>query len=220
MRALIFPGQGTQVVGMGKNLAAAYAEARQVFEEVDDALNKNLSRVMFEGPECELTLTENAQPAIMATSIAILRVMNITGGFDIGSEVRCVAGHSLGEYSALAAAGTFSLRETARLLQLRGRAMQEAVPVGEGAMAALMGLSLNDAEELAKEASSVGVCDFANDNAPGQVVVSGSKIAIEKAIELALIVGLEFFEVLFETRILLITFKSLSPEIENVNKTR
>ena len=184
-RAFIFPGQGSQVVGMGKELANAYPVAREVFEEVDEALNRNLSKLIFEGPEDELTLTENAQPAIMATSVAIMRILSVVGGFDLAREASHVAGHSLGEYSALAVAGAFSLSDAARILQSRGRAMQAAVPLGEGAMAVFMGLSLDDADAVAEEAANYGVCDFANDNAPGQVVVSGSKISIEKAIVLA-----------------------------------
>ena len=184
-RAFIFPGQGSQVVGMGKELANAYPLAREVFEEVDEALNKNLSKLMFDGPEDELTLTENAQPAIMATSVAIMRILSVSGGFDLAREASHVAGHSLGEYSALAVAGALSLSDTARIVQSRGRAMQAAVPLGEGAMAVFIGLSLDDAGAVAEEAANYGVCDFANDNAPGQVVVSGSKTSIEKAIEIA-----------------------------------
>ena len=184
-RAFIFPGQGSQVVGMGKELANAYPLAREVFEEVDEALNKNLSKLMFDGPEDELTLTENAQPAIMATSVAIMRILSVSGGFILAREASHVAGHSLGEYSALAVAGALSLSDTARILQSRGRAMQAAVPLGEGAMAVFIGLSLDDAGAVAEEAANYGVCDFANDNAPGQVVVSGSKASIEKAIEIA-----------------------------------
>jgi [acyl-carrier-protein] S-malonyltransferase len=175
---------------MGKDLADAFATARAVFEEVDEALKQKLSKLMFEGPAEELTLTANAQPALMAHSIAVLRVLESDAKLDFGKHVSFVAGHSLGEYSALAAAGTFSLSDAARLLRLRGTAMQAAVPVGEGAMAALLGLDAPAAEEVAAEArkSPDGkdeVCDFANDNAPGQVVVSGAKAAVERALDIA-----------------------------------
>lgn len=175
---------------MGKDLAEAFAAARAVFEEVDDALKQKLSKLMFEGPAEELTLTANAQPALMAHSIAVLRVLESEAKLDFGKHVSFVAGHSLGEYSALAAAGTFSLSDAARLLRLRGTAMQAAVPVGEGAMAALLGLDAPAAEEVAAQArkSPEGkdeVCDFANDNAPGQVVVSGAKAAVERALDIA-----------------------------------
>ncbi len=182
--AFIFPGQGSQAVGMGADLAKAYAEARAVFAEVDEALGQDLSRLMWEGPEETLTLTENAQPALMAVSLAAIRVL--TGkGVKLTGRVAYVAGHSLGEYSALAAAGALSLSDTARLLKTRGRAMQEAVPVGKGAMAALLGADLAQAEALAKEAAQGDVCQAANDNAPGQVVISGAKEAIERAVALA-----------------------------------
>lgn len=175
---------------MGKDLAEAFAAARAVFEEIDDALKQKLSKLMFEGPAEELMLTANAQPALMAHSIAVLRVLESDAKLDFGKHVSFVAGHSLGEYSALAAAGTFSLSDAARLLRLRGQAMQAAVPVGEGAMAALLGLDAPAAEEVAAQArkSPEGkdeVCDFANDNAPGQVVVSGAKAAVERALEIA-----------------------------------
>lgn len=175
---------------MGKDLADAFATARAVFEEVDEALKQKLSKLMFEGPAEELTLTANAQPALMTHSIAVLRVLESDAKLDFGKHVSFVAGHSLGEYSALAAAGTFSLSDAARLLRLRGQAMQAAVPVGEGAMAALLGLDAPAAEEVAAEArkSPEGkdeVCDFANDNAPGQVVVSGAKAAVERALDIA-----------------------------------
>lgn len=184
--AFVFPGQGSQAVGMGKTLADASAEARYVFEEVDDALGQKLSHLMFEGPEDELTLTENAQPALMAVSMATLRVLEKDGGLSLADKASFVAGHSLGEYSALAAAGVFSLSDTARLLKTRGQAMQQAVPVGEGAMAALLGLDLQDAREVAEAAATDDeVCMAANDNAPGQVVVSGAKAAVERAVELA-----------------------------------
>ncbi len=170
---------------MGKALAEAFAEARYVFEEVDDALGQKLSHLMFEGPEDELTLTENAQPALMAVSMAALRVLEKQANIDVASSARFVAGHSLGEYSALAAAGTFSIANAACLLKTRGRAMQEAVPVGEGAMAALLGLELDDVRSVAEEAAANGVCMVANDNAPGQVVISGATAAVERAIDLA-----------------------------------
>ncbi len=184
-RAFLFPGQGSQQVGMGRALAEAFAPARRVFEEVDDALSQKLSRIMWEGPEDDLTLTENAQPAIMAASLAVIAVLK-DGGLDLGKHARLVAGHSLGEYSALCAAGAFTLADAARLLKTRGRAMQSAVPVGEGAMAALIGADIETAETVAKEAAADGgVCVVANDNAPGQVVISGSKDAIDRAAEIA-----------------------------------
>ncbi|MEK9754360.1 MAG: ACP S-malonyltransferase [Rhodospirillaceae bacterium] len=184
-RAFVFPGQGSQAVGMGKALADGFASAREVYQEVDEALGQNLSKLMFEGPEDQLVLTENAQPALMAVSLAAVRTLQAEGGFDIAEKASHVAGHSLGEYSALAAVGVFSLADAARLLKTRGRAMQEAVPVGAGAMAALLGLSPEDAVAVAAEAAGDAVCDFANDNAPGQVVVSGSKAAVERALEIA-----------------------------------
>ena len=183
--AFIFPGQGSQAVGMGAELAKAYAPARAVFAEVDEALGQPLSKVMWEGPEDQLTLTENAQPALMAVSLAALRTLEAEKGFSLKDRVSFVAGHSLGEYSALAAAGALSLADTARLLKTRGRAMQAAVPVGQGAMAALLGAELPQAQELAKAASDGEVCAAANDNAPGQVVISGTRTAIERAIALA-----------------------------------
>lgn len=184
--AYVFPGQGSQAVGMGKDLHDAFAEAREVFQEVDEALKQSLSKLMFEGPEDTLTLTENAQPALMAVSLAVIRVLESQGSVSIRSTARYVAGHSLGEYSALAAAGSLSLSDTARLLKIRGQAMQEAVPVGEGAMAALIGLDLDVAQEVASEAAQDGqICAAANDNAPGQVVVSGHLGAVERAVELA-----------------------------------
>ncbi len=170
---------------MGRQLAEAFGPARLVFEEVDDALEQRLSTLMFEGPEDELTLTENAQPAIMATSLAVVRVLEEEAGLDLTEKALCVAGHSLGEYSALAAAGTFGLADTARLLKRRGRAMQEAVPLGEGAMAALLGLELDAVREIVAEAAGAEVCAAANDNAPGQVVISGHTAAVERAIALA-----------------------------------
>ena len=183
--ALVFPGQGSQAVGMAKELCAASPAAREVLEEVDESLQQNLSRLMFEGPEDELTLTENAQPALMATSIAVLRALEREGGLETSAKIEFVAGHSLGEYSALAAAGTFALSDTARLLKRRGQSMQRAVPVGEGAMAAVLGLELDDVVEIANEATSDDeICSPANDNAPGQIVISGHTSAVESAIAL------------------------------------
>lgn len=182
MRAFVFPGQGSQSVGMGADLADASAAAREAFEEVDDALGQALSRLMREGPEEELTLTENAQPAIMANAIAVLRVLEKECGLVLAERCDFVAGHSLGEYSALCAAGAFSLADTARLLKLRGQAMQAAVPVGVGAMAALLGADIDKATGLAEAAAQGEVCTIANDNDPGQVVISGHTGAIERAI--------------------------------------
>jgi [acyl-carrier-protein] S-malonyltransferase len=184
-RAVVFPGQGSQQVGMGKALHSAFLPARLVFEEVDEALKQRLSSIIFEGSEEALTLTENAQPAIMATSIAILRVLEKETGFVLSSYASYVAGHSLGEYTALCAAGTFSLADTARLLKLRGQAMQKAVPSGEGAMAAILGLEEDAVVAIVAEASALGVCAIANDNSPGQIVISGAVAAIEKASALA-----------------------------------
>lgn len=181
----VFPGQGSQAVGMGKELAEAFPIARQTFQEVDDALNQHLSRLMFEGPGDELTLTENAQPALMAVSMAVLRVLTGDGGLDLAKQARFVAGHSLGEYSALAAAGSFDLPTTARLLKKRGQAMQAAVPPGQGAMAALLGIDLPVAQEIAAAAAEDAVCAAANDNAPGQVVLSGATAAIDRAVDIA-----------------------------------
>ncbi|CAN7217395.1 ACP S-malonyltransferase [Devosia sp. LjRoot3] len=183
-RAFTFPGQGSQAVGMGKELADAFPEARAVFDEVDEALGEKLSQTLFEGPEDVLRLTENAQPALMASSIAVLRVVE-SRGVSLSQHAKFVAGHSLGEYSALCAAGTFSLSDTARLLRTRGQAMQKAVPVGHGAMAALLGLDLDTARAVAEEAAQGEVCQVANDNAPGQVVISGALAAIERAVEIA-----------------------------------
>jgi len=184
-RAFVFPGQGSQAPGMGKALAEAFPTARLLFEEVDDALSQHLSRLMFEGPESDLTLTENAQPALLAVSLAVVRVLEAEAGFDIAGQVAYVAGHSLGEYSALAAARAISVPDAARLVKRRGQAMQKAVPVGEGAMAALLGLELDAAREVAAEAAAGGVCAVANDNSPGQVVVSGHALAVERAVALA-----------------------------------
>ncbi len=183
-RVFVFPGQGSQAVGMGRDLAGASTVARLVFEEVDDALSQTLSRLMFDGPGEDLTLTENAQPALMAVSLAVLRTLE-DAGLVLADRARFVAGHSLGEYSALCAAGAFSLADTARLLKARGRAMQAAVPVGEGAMAALLGASLEQAEEAVAGAADDEVCAIANDNATGQVVISGHAGAIDRAIAAA-----------------------------------
>ncbi|HEX8049626.1 ACP S-malonyltransferase [Rhizobium sp.] len=182
--AFTFPGQGSQTVGMGKDLADNFAEARAVFEEVDEALGEKLSGVIFNGPEDKLTLTANAQPALMAVSIAVIRVLQARG-LDLKSKVAYVAGHSLGEYSALCAAGTFSLADTARLLRIRGNAMQASVPVGVGAMAAIIGLEHADVVAVCTEASVLGACQIANDNGGGQIVISGEKAPVEKAAELA-----------------------------------
>lgn len=182
--AFTFPGQGSQSVGMGKDLAETFVEARAVFEEVDEALGQKLSDVMWNGPEETLTLTANAQPALMAVSIAVMRVLEARG-FSLADKVSYVAGHSLGEYSALCAAGTFSLADTARLLRIRGNAMQAAVPVGQGAMAAIIGLEHDDVSAICTEAATLGVCQIANDNGGGQLVISGSKAGVEKAAELA-----------------------------------
>ena len=182
MRAFVFPGQGSQKVGMGAELAEASAAAREVFEEVDEALSQPLSSIMREGPETQLTLTENAQPAIMANAIATLRVLEREFGVSLAAKGDCVAGHSLGEYTALCAIGAFSLADTARLLKLRGQAMQAAVPVGQGAMCALLGADLEAAQKLAAAAAEGQVCEVANDNDPTQVVLSGHASAIERAV--------------------------------------
>ena len=186
-KAFVFPGQGSQAVGMGKALADGFPAARAVFDEVDAALGEKLSALMFEGPEVDLVLTANAQPALMAVSLAATRVLEAEAGLDLARDAKFVAGHSLGEYSALAAAGAFSLADAARLLRLRGKAMQAAVPVGQGAMAALLGLDYETGVAVAAEAQAEagGVCQIANDNGGGQVVASGSKAAVDKAIEIA-----------------------------------
>ena len=186
-KAFVFPGQGSQAVGMGKALADSFPAARAVFDEVDAALGEKLSALMFEGPEVDLVLTANAQPALMAVSLAATRVLEAEAGLDLARDAKFVAGHSLGEYSALAAAGAFSLADAARLLRLRGKAMQAAVPVGQGAMAALLGLDYETGVAVAAEAQAEagGVCQIANDNGGGQVVASGSKAAVDKAIEIA-----------------------------------
>ena len=191
-RAFLFPGQGSQAVGMGKPLADAFAAARETFQEVDDALSQKLSRIMWEGPEADLLLTENAQAAIMANAIAVVRVLEKEMGLNIALHARLVAGHSLGEYSALCAAGAFTLADTARLLKTRGLAMQSAVPVGEGGMTALIGAEIEQAEEVAKEAAAGGgTCVVANDNAPGQVVISGTLDALARAGEIAKAKGIK-----------------------------
>jgi [acyl-carrier-protein] S-malonyltransferase len=183
--AFVFPGQGSQAVGMGKALADRFASAGSVFEEVNDALSQKLSQIMWEGPEDQLTLTENAQPALMAVSLAVLRVLEAEHGITVASTAKFVAGHSLGEYSAHAAAGTFSLADTARLLRIRGQAMQTATPVGVGAMAAILGLDFATAKAAADEAAQGDVCQAANDNSEGQVVISGHTAAVERAAEIA-----------------------------------
>jgi [acyl-carrier-protein] S-malonyltransferase len=183
--AFVFPGQGSQAVGMGKALAEAFPVARRVFDEVDDALSQKLSQIMWEGPADTLTLTENTQPALMAVSLAAIRVLESEAGLDLKRDAAFVAGHSLGEYSALAAAGALGIADTARLVRIRGRAMQKAVPVGVGAMAALLGLDFEQAAAAAQEAAQGQVCQAANDNGGGQVVVSGDKAAVERAVEIA-----------------------------------
>jgi [acyl-carrier-protein] S-malonyltransferase len=184
-RAFVFPGQGSQFPGMGKALAEASPAARYLFEEVDDALSQRLSRLMFEGPESDLMLTENAQPALLANSLAVLRVLEAEAGFDLARYAAYVAGHSLGEYSALAAAGALPVADAARLVKRRGQAMQKAVPVGEGAMAALLGIDMDGAEAVARDAAGDEICAVANDNCPGQIVISGHAGAVERAVALA-----------------------------------
>ena len=184
-KAFVFPGQGSQAVGMGKALAAQFPSAKAVFDEVDSALSQKLSTLIWEGPEADLTLTENAQPALMAVSLAVMRVLEAEHGIRLANIAKFVAGHSLGEYSALAAAGTFSLADAARLLKIRGKAMQAAVPVGQGAMAALLGLDFATAAAVAAEAAQGDVCQAANDNSDGQVVISGTKAAVDRACEIA-----------------------------------
>jgi [acyl-carrier-protein] S-malonyltransferase len=184
-RAFVFPGQGSQAVGMGQELIATFPAARETLEEIDDALGQNLSKLMAQGPANELQLTENAQPALMALSMAVLRVLETEGGVDLSKICAFVAGHSLGEYSALAAARTFGLADTARLLKVRGQAMQKAVPVGQGGMVAMLGADMDVAQEIADAAAQGEVCSTANDNAPGQIVLSGAMTAIDRAIEIA-----------------------------------
>ena len=185
VRAFVFPGQGAQAVGMGKELAGAFLAAKHVFQEIDDALEQHLSRLMFKGPEEDLVLTENAQPALMAVSMAVLGVLTGESDFDLAAAGKFVAGHSLGEYTALTAAGAFRLADAARILKTRGQAMQAAVPVGEGAMAALLGVELDQALEFAAEGAKGGVCTAGNDNAPGQVVISGDTAAVERTLQIA-----------------------------------
>ncbi len=185
MRAFVFPGQGSQLVGMGRARAEALEPARLVFDEVDDALDRRLSRLMFDGPEEELRLTENAQPALLAAALAVVRVIETEGGFRLADRCAFVAGHSVGEYSALAAVGSLALGDAVRLVRRRGRAMQRAVPVGEGAMAAVLGIDLDAARAIALAAADGAVCTAANDNAPGQIVISGARAAVERAIEIA-----------------------------------
>jgi len=193
VHAFIFPGQGSQAVGMGRDLAAAFSTAREVFQEIDETLKQNLSRLMFEGPGEELVLTENTQPALMAHSLAVLRVLEKEGGFTLRQKVAVVAGHSLGEYSALAAAGSFSIPDAVRLLKLRGQSMQQAVPAGEGAMAALLGAEMAQAQAICEEAAPVPAADPpeteviqpANDNGAGQIVISGHRCAVERAVAIA-----------------------------------
>ena len=182
--AFIFPGQGSQSVGMGQDIAEAFPEARAVFDEVDDALDEKLSELIWNGSESDINLTRNTQPALMAVSLAILRAMEARG-ISVEKHAAYVAGHSLGEYSALAAAGSIGIGETARLLRIRGEAMQQAVPVGEGAMAAILGLELDEVSEVAEKAAQGEVCQAANDNAPGQIVVSGARSAVERAVDIA-----------------------------------
>lgn len=184
-RAFIFPGQGSQFIGMGKDLADAYPTARLTFEEVNDALNQNLTKIMWEGPDSDINLTENTQPALMAVSLAVMNVLTKDAGLVLPNVAAFVAGHSLGEYSALTAAGAFTLSDTARLLKLRGQSMQLAVPVGQGAMAAILGLDFDAVKAIAEQASVSEICEAANDNAPGQVVISGHKSAVEAAMALA-----------------------------------
>ncbi len=188
--ALMFPGQGSQAVGMGRDLAEAFPAARAVFQEVDEALGQKLSEIMWQGPQETLTLTENAQPALMAHSMAVIRVLQAEKGLDLAKHVSFVAGHSLGEYSALAAAGAFTIGDAARLLKLRGQSMQKAVPVGQGAMAALLGVGLEVARKIAADAAQGDVCDIANDNEPTQVVLSGHKTAIDRVAEVGKVHGL------------------------------
>lgn len=184
-RAFIFPGQGSQFIGMGKDLFESFTEAREVFEEIDESLQQNLSKLMFEGSEEDLSMTENTQPALMAVSVATMRVLEKQGGVGLKTHASFVAGHSLGEYSALTAAGSFALSDSAKLLKLRGQAMQQAVPVGIGSMAAIIGPSLEDVRQIAEDAAQGEICEAANDNSVGQVVISGHKDAIARAVDIA-----------------------------------
>ncbi|MEB3701492.1 ACP S-malonyltransferase [Candidatus Bealeia paramacronuclearis] len=185
MKAFVFPGQGSQAIGMGKIFYDTFASSRQVFEEVDEALGQKLSTIIFEGPESDLVLTENAQPALMSVSLAMMAALEKDAGVSLANAVQYVAGHSLGEYSALAAAKALSIGDTARLLKIRGQSMQKAVPVGQGAMAAILGLEITDVHSLASQAALNQVCVVANDNCPGQIVISGNKEAVERSIDLA-----------------------------------
>lgn len=185
MISFLFPGQGSQHVGMGREIYESFSCAKDVFQEVDDTLNQNLTQLIFDGPETELSLTENTQPALMVVSMALMKVLEKEGGFRLAEEASYIAGHSLGQYSALCASGSLSLSETAHLLKIRGRSMQSAVPVGQGAMAAILGLEMKDVEDIVQQASQGQVCEIANDNSPGQVVISGHKDAVERAIELS-----------------------------------
>lgn len=184
-RSFLFPGQGSQYVGMGKDLAESFLEAREVFQEIDESLAQNLSRIMFEGPESDLNLTENTQPALMAVSVAVVKILEKQGGVDFSKVASFMAGHSLGEYSALTAAGSFSISDCAKLLKLRGQSMQKAVPVGLGSMAAILGPSFEEVVAIAKDAAQGQICEAANDNSAGQVVVSGHKDAIARAVAIA-----------------------------------
>ncbi len=184
-RSFIFPGQGSQFIGMGKDLAESFVEARDVFQEIDESLSQNLSKIMFEGPEDQLNLTENTQPALMAVSVAVIKILEKQGGIDLIKSAQFMAGHSLGEYSALTAAGSFSISDCAKLLKLRGQAMQKAVPVGVGGMAAILGPTFEEVVAIAKDAAEAQICEAANDNSVGQVVVSGHKEAIARAVALA-----------------------------------
>ncbi len=185
MIAFLFPGQGSQSIGMGRDVYDAFRCAQDVYQEVDEALKQNLTKIIFDGPESDLILTENAQPALMTVSMALMRVLEKEGGLNLSTAASCVAGHSLGQYTALCAAGSLSLTDTARLLKIRGQAMQQAVPIGEGAMAALIGLEMPVVEKIVQEAALGQVCEIANDNSPGQVVISGHRDAVERAVELS-----------------------------------
>ncbi len=185
MRAFLFPGQGSQSIGMGRGIYDAFRCARDVFQEVDEVLKQNLTKVIFEGPDADLVLTENTQPALMTVSMALMRVLEKEGGLDLSQSASYVAGHSLGQYTALCAVGALSLSDTARLLKIRGQAMQKAVSVGKGAMAALLGLEMTDVEKIVRDAAQGQICEVGNDNCPGQVVISGHQEAVERAIDLS-----------------------------------